>query len=361
MKNARALFTTNARRRTGVVFLSLLLGAPSMPRAATIAVGPGDDLQAKIDGAAGGDVLLLATGTYRGVRLAHRHFTVDRPLIIKAAPGARPLILGTNYGGYLGHLSDCSYIVFDGLTLENSNQPFYCTSIDHCLFLNLDIHNTGQEAIHLRGASHDIDIRNCRIYDTGHYRDQWCEGIYIGMGQPPFEAVENVWIEGNDIHHTGHAEGINLKSRSYHITIRGNKVHDIAPGTATQFNEAAISCEAADLTFRPGIDPDIWIERNEVYDVTFGRWANGIQASTMGAKIVHNHIHDCQQYGIEFNDYLNGPGVCLNWIYGNTFTNCAAGAVNPTTLPCRNADPGPNPNRPQTWYPSANPAAAAKR
>jgi len=35
--------------------------------------------------------------------------------------------------------------------------------------------------------------------------------------------------------------------------------------------------------------------------------------------------------------------------------------VNPTTLPCRNADPGPNPNRPQTWYPSANPAAAAKR
>jgi hypothetical protein len=336
--------------------LAALLFAPAVPRAATIAVAPGDDLQAKIDGAAGGDVLLLATGTYRGFRIAHRHFTPARPLIIKAAPGARPLILGKDYTGYLGLLSDSSYLVFDGLTLENSNQPFYCTSIDHCLFLNLEIHNTGQEAIHLRGASHDIDIRHCRIYDTGHYRDQWCEGIYIGMGQPPFEAVENVWIEGNDIHHTGHAEGINLKARSTHITIRGNRVHDIAPGTATQYNEAGISLEAADLTFRPGVDPDIWIERNEVYNVTFGRWANGIQASTMGAKIVHNHIHDCQQYGIEFNDYLNGPGVCPNWLYGNTIADCAAGAVNQTTLPWKDADPGPNPNGPQTWYASADPA-----
>ena len=141
-------------------------------RSRAVAVGPSDDLQAKIDGAAGGDVLLLATGTYRGFHIAHRHFTAARPLIIKAAPGARPLILGKDYAGYLGLLSDSSYLVFDGLTLENSNQPFYCTSIDHCLFLNLEIHNTGQEAIHLRGDSHDIDIRHCRIYDTGHYRDQ---------------------------------------------------------------------------------------------------------------------------------------------------------------------------------------------
>ena len=256
-------------------------------------------------------------------------------------------------------MSNCSFLVLDGLTLENSNQPLYCVSIDHCLFLNLEIHHTGQEAIHLRGGSHDIDIRNCRIYDTGHYRDQWCEGIYIGTGQPPFESVENVWIEGNDIHHTGHAEGINLKSRSFHITIRGNKVHDIAPGTATQYNEAAISSEAADLTYRPGVDPDIWIERNEIYDVKFGRWANGIQASTMGARIVKNHIHDCQEFGIEFNDYLNGPGAFPNWVHGNLIAACAAGAMNRTAMPYKEADPGANPNQPQTWYLSDSPATAA--
>jgi hypothetical protein len=323
---------------------------PAVTRAATLHVSDGDNLQAKIDSATGGDVLLLGTGTYRGFRIDHRRFTEAKPLVIKAAPDAKPLILGSDYAGYLGKISDSSYLVFDGLTLENSNQPFYCSSVEHVIFINLEIHNTGQEILHIRGASRYVDIRNCRLYDSGHSQPQWAEGIYIGVGQPPFESVEYVWIEGNDIHHTGNSEGINLKSRSYHITVRGNKVHDIAPGTATQYNQAAISCEAADLTFRPGVDPDIWIENNEVYDVRFGRWANGIQTTTMGPKIINNHIHDCQQFGIEFNDYNNGPGAFTTWMFGNKIANCAAGAANATALPAKSADPGPNPNQPQTWY-----------
>ncbi|HUJ44191.1 MAG TPA: right-handed parallel beta-helix repeat-containing protein [Opitutaceae bacterium] len=319
----------------------------------------GDNLQSKIDGAAGGDVLLLGPGTYRGFRIDHRHFTAVRPLIVKAAPGARPRILGRDYAGYLGKISDSSYLVFDGLTLENSNQPFYCTNIDHVIFVNLEIHDTGQEILHIRGASRYVDIRRCRLYDSGHTRPQWSEGIYLGMGQPPFENVEYVWIEGNDIHHTGNSEGINIKSRSYHITIRGNNVHDIAPGTATQYNEAAISCEAADLAFQPGVDPDIWIENNEIHDVSFGRWANGIQTSTMGSKIVRNRIHDCAQFGIEFNDYLNGPGAFTTWLFGNVIERCAAGAVNATALPNKSADPGANPNQPQTWYEAADVTSAA--
>jgi hypothetical protein len=342
--------TANAWRRAGLAVLLFFLMQPAATRAATINVSDGDDLQAKIDGAAGGDVLLLGTGTYRGFQIDHRHFTEAKPLAIKAAPGAKPLILGSNYAGYLGKISDSSYLVFDGLTLENSNQPFYCTSIDHVIFVNLEIHNTGQEILHIRGASRYVDIRNCKLYDTGHSQPQWAEGIYVGMGQPPFESVEYVWIEGNDIHHTGNSEGINIKSRSYHITIRGNKVHDIAPGTATQYNQAGISCEAVDLAFRPGVDPDIWIENNEVYDVRFGRWANGIQTTTMGPKIINNHIHDCQQFGIEFNDYNNGPGAFTTWLFGNKIANCGAGAVNATALSTKTADPGANPNQPQTWY-----------
>lgn len=344
------MFTATAWRRAGVAILPFFLMPPVATRAATINVSEGDNLQAKIDGGAGGDVLLLGTGTYRGFQIDHRHFTEAKPLVIKAAPGAKPLIQGSNYAGYLGQISDSSYLVFDGLTLENSNQPFYCTSIDHVIFVNLEIHNTGQEILHIRGASRYIDIRNCKLYDTGHSQPQWAEGIYVGMGQPPFESVEYVWIEGNDIHHTGNSEGINIKSRSYHITIRGNKVHDIAPGTATQYNQAGISCEAADLTFKPGVDPDIWIENNEVYDVRFGRWANGIQTTTMGPKIINNHIHDCQQFGIEFNDYNNGPGAFTTWLFGNRIANCAAGVVNATALPTKSADPGANPNQPQTWY-----------
>jgi hypothetical protein len=346
----KAGVASKAGPRAALAVLALLLVPSAMTRARPVPVAATDNLQAKIDGAAGGDVLLLGSGTYGGFRIHDRHFTADQPLIIRAAPGARPLILGHNYDGYLAHLTNSSYVVLDGLAMENSNQPIYGVTVDHLILANLEIHHTGQEIIHIQGTSRYVDILNCRLSDTGHTRDQWCEGIYIGMGQPPFQNVEHVWIEGNEIFATGHAEGINIKARSYHITIRGNRVHDVAPGTATQYNQAAISFEAADLTFRPGIDPDLWVENNEVYNVRFGRWANGLQVSTAGGRIVNNHIHDCAEFGLEFNAYGRGPGVFTTWLWKNRVENCAAGAANPTDLPRKEADPGPNPNQPQTWY-----------
>jgi hypothetical protein len=341
-----------ARTRLLTLFSSALAFAlPAIVSAKIVRLADGDDLQAKIDDARGGDVLLLATGTYQGFKFADRHFTAGAPLVLKAAPGEHPVLRGDNYEGYLAKISRSSYVVLDGLEMVGSNQPIYCQDIDHVIFINLTIHDTGQEIIHVRGSSRYVDIRDCRLFDTGHVQPQWAEGIYIGMGNEPYENVEHVWIEGNDIHRTGHSEGINIKSRSYHITIRGNKVHDLAPGTATQHNQAAISCEAADLTFRPGVDPDIWIEDNEIYHVSYGRWANGIQATTMGPRIVRNRIHDCEQFGIEFNDYRSGPGMFTTVLWENVIENCRAGALNPATLPHEFKSPGQNPNHPQTWYP----------
>jgi nitrous oxidase accessory protein NosD len=325
----------------------------------TIDVVNGDNLQAKIDAAVGGDVLLLHDGTYGGFTIAQRRFTRDKPLVIRAAPDARPLILGSNYDGNLARIADSSYIVLDGLVMENSNHPIYCTTVENLILVNLDVHNSGQEMIHIRGASRYVDILGCKLSDSGHRRPQWSEGIYIGTGQPPFECNEHIWIEGNDIHHTANSEGINIKARSYHITIRANRVHDMEPGTATQHNEGGIATEAADLAFRPGQDHDVWIENNEVYNVRFGRWANGIKCSTMGGRIIGNHVHDCQQFGVAFNDHANGPGAFAAWVLGNTIERCTAGDVGPTALVTTSDDPGTNPNRPQDWYKFASPPQRA--
>lgn len=343
----RTLLSRILRRLTSAA--SLCVCAASS--AAIIAVSDGDNLQAKVDAAKGGDILELGTGTYHAFKFADRHFTADAPLVLKAAPGATPVIRGADYEeDHLVEISRSSYVVLDGLEMIGGNRPIYCESVDHFIFLNLTIHDTGQEIIHIRGASRYIDVRDCRLFDTGHRRPQWSEGVYIGMGSGPFENVEHVWIEGNDIHHTGNSEGINIKSRSYHVTIRGNKVHDIAPGTDTQYNQSAISCEAADLTFKPGVDPDIWIEDNEIYRVSYGRWANGIQPTTMGPRLVRNRIHDCAQYGIEFNAYQSGPGMFTTILWENIIQNCRDGPFNTTTLPHEFKDPGSNPNRPQAWY-----------
>jgi hypothetical protein len=94
----------------------------------------------------------------------------------------------------------------------------------------------------------------------------------------------------------------------------------------------------------------VWIENNEVYNIKFGRWGNGIKCSTMGGKVINNHIHDCEQFGISFNPHMDGPGSLTTWMFGNKIENCAAGDVEKTTLKTKLTDPGTNPNRPQDWY-----------
>ncbi len=153
--------------------------------AATIAVAAGDDLQSRIDHASGGDVLLLASGTYHGFKIEDRHFTAERPLVIKAAPGAHAVIQGDSYKeDHLAEISRSSYVVFDGFEMVGGNRPIYCQDIDHFIFINLTIHDTGQEIIHVRGASRYIDVRDCRLFDTGHYHPQWAEGCLHRPGQP---------------------------------------------------------------------------------------------------------------------------------------------------------------------------------
>ena len=126
------------------------------------------------------------TGTY--ARLPHRAAAFHQGQTARHQGGARRqsrCSWATTTAGNLARISNSSYIVLDGLTMENSNHPIYCMSVEHLILVNLEAHNSGQEIIHIRGASRYVDIRNCKLYDSGHHRTQWAEGIYIGTGQPP--------------------------------------------------------------------------------------------------------------------------------------------------------------------------------
>ena len=324
----------------------LLLAPPGF--GAVLRVADGEDLGARVAAAKGGDTVLVGAGTYGGFAIQNRVFTEGAPLVIKAEPGAAPLVRGSQW--YLLPISNSSFIVLDGLVLEGGGQPLYLTDVDHLILANLEVRQCGQEAIHIRGSSRYVDVVNCHIHHTGSAQPQWAEGIYVGSGSQPYMNNEHIWIEGCDIHHTGNSEGINVKPRSFHVTIRNNRVHEIQPGTASQYNQAAISLEAADLDFQPGRERDIWIEGNEVYNVSRGRWANGIQVSTMGPKVKDNYVHGCEEHCLYFNDFLHGPGSFQTVLYRNRMDSCGAGERNTTSLPHVERDPGENPNRPQSWY-----------
>jgi hypothetical protein len=328
----------------------LLFAISAASFAATIIVSDGGNLAGAIDAAEGGDTVIIGTGTYGGFEINGRMFSETEPLIIKAAPGAAPVVQNGEW--YLAIISNSSYLVLDGLVLDGSGQPLYCTDVDHLILINLEVRNTGGEAVHIRGSSRHVDIINCHIHHTGSEQPQWAEGIYLGSGNQPFMNTDYVWIEGNDIHHTGNSEGINIKPQSYHITIRGNSIHDIAPGTSSQYNQAAVSLEAPDFGFRPGEDLDIWIEDNEICNVTLGQWANGLQVTTMGPRVRGNYIHDCAEFGIYFNSYGSGAGDFTTFLHDNRIENCTAGSISAVTIPCEEQDPGANPNSRQSWYQS---------
>jgi hypothetical protein len=81
----------------------------------------------------------------------------------------------------------------------------------------------------------------------------------------------------------------------------------------------------------------------------------------MGGRLVNNRIHHCEQFGISFNDHMNGPGAFATWMFNNKISDCAAGDIQDTKLVTKLADPGGNPNRPQSWYQPTNASGKASR
>ncbi|MBD3239651.1 MAG: hypothetical protein GF331_03630 [Chitinivibrionales bacterium] len=69
----------------------------------------------------------------------------------------------------------------------------------------------------------------------------------------------------------------------------------------------------------------------------------------VGVYIVNNTISSCDEYGIVTSD-LNGTNLDVT-LYGNTISGCRLGAQKlDGGITHHTADPGPNPNRPQSWY-----------
>lgn len=337
-------------------------------KAQIVTINPGDDFNTIINNASAGDIIEFNPGIYSEyLYIDNKNFSENNPLVIRSANGPGTVtILKTNYSGNPLRFTNSSYIAIDGITLEGGMGGIYTISSDHLIIINCEIINTGQEGIHVGATSKYIDIINTEIHNTGLNNSSYGEGIYVGSGSYSTNVFpdnsEYVWIENNEIHHCGNGEAVNIKAESFHVTVRGNTIHDIAPGTPQQYNQAAITIEGAPYSitenYRLTDYRDNWIEDNHIYNVTGGNppanagsWDNGIMSGGMGCYIINNYIHDCNHYGIKENSYahLDLP----LWVYNNTYlnnTNDYGANNNVNTI---TTDPGNNPNSPQPWYPIA--------
>ncbi len=320
---------------------------------------PSDDLISVINMAKGGDTIMVTAGTYSALHIQDLNFTAEKPLVIKSIEKGGAVIKSeTIKSGSTLEIRNCSYIKLDGFVIEGGLWGVYIKSSDHIILMDNEVKETGQEGIHIGYSSKYIDVIGNHVHDTGNTNPKWGEGIYVGSGSygrnrnfP--DNCEYVWIENNIVHDCGKGDGINIKGESFHITVIGNEVYNISPGTEVQYNQAAISIESAgnsvENNYRLDELRDVWIINNTVHDVSGGysNWDNGIMFTGTGSFVVGNTVYNCDNHGIYGNDYSALP--LPTYLYGNSVHSCGEANQYNSGLIIKEEDPGANPNMKQQW------------
>jgi parallel beta-helix repeat protein len=320
---------------------------------------PGDDLNSIINRAKGGDTIMVETGTYTALQLLDLNFSAESPLIVRSVkPGGAVIKNVSIISGSTLEIRNCSFIWFEGFVIQGGLWGVYVKSSHHIILSGNEVKETGQEGIHIGYSSKYIDVIDNHVHHTGKTNPKWGEGIYIGSGSYGRNRTfpdncEYVWVENNRVHDCGNGDGINIKGESFHITIIGNEVYNISPGTEVQYNQAGISIESAansiENNYRIDEPRDIWIINNYVHDISGGYadWDNGIMFTGTGSYIIGNRVNHCDNHGIFGNDYSALP--LTTYLYNNDVHSCGEENQYDSGLNIKEEDPGVNPNSSQDW------------
>lgn len=317
--------------------------------AATHAVNPGDDLNAKINSAVAGDTVLVSPGTYNAINLQNRIFSSSNKVVVRKNGTGNVVVrnLTLTTGAYAMYLKNVRYIAFDGLTFQGGITAAAVQSCFGLIFKNCTFTGSGQAGIHVQSSNY-IDVIGGTIFNTGNVLSQYGEGVYVGNGSTA-DNCAFVWIEGVEFYNTGNAEAIDFKPGANRCTARGNNVHDIHPGTSTVNNEGAIVVNGYDYgNFVLTGTQNIWIENNVVNNVSGGTKNRGIVFFGSGVKVKGNTVTNCAKDGIHASNWMN-KGYA-NYLYGNTTSNNNPNVTIQPGITVLTTNPGTNPYNRQTWY-----------
>lgn len=281
-----------------------------------------------------GAVVEVASGSYPCLDISKKHFTQDKPLILRGSRDGETIFKAGHDGfsrcTYALKLHDTQYVQVQDISVQGGLDSIGIETSNHIVIDQVSVSKPRQAGIHIHKNSSDIDITRSDISNTGLLNPQWGECIYVGTGGRNYfpDQTERVWIEGNTISYCGNGEAINIKPEVFDSTVRGNTIHDIRPGANGQYNHAAITVEGSNRSpqvgheHRSGDSRNIWLEDNiisRVFYGTFRDFATGIMVSGTGVSVVDNSISDFDEYGIYINGY-GDLGLPVH-LQGNTVTN----------------------------------------
>lgn len=303
--------------------LGAVLGLHFITNAAARSIAPGEDLQAAVQGLRAGDELVLQGGEYvlsRRLRIVARGREAA-PIVIKAAPGERPVINQTNEDANIVEIARSRHLIVRGIELKGGSHGFHLEDSDFVTIEDCEIHHTGDVAIAANSGGTYDGLRILR--NEIHHTDGSGEGMYLGCNEDKCR-VANSLIAGNYVHHTNGAtveegDGIELKEGSYNTSIRDNVVHDTRyPGIITYgtVGNGAPNIIEGNAIWNAGQDDnslqvaaDAIVRNNIVLGSPIALQANQ-HASPSHISIVHNTIIASGD-GIVVRD-VSGPIVIAN-------------------------------------------------
>jgi biotin carboxyl carrier protein len=175
-----------------------------------------------------GQTIRLADGVYQGNFVASTPATQAKPIILM---GTRAAILngGSIKKGYVLHLKDADYWKVDGISVKNGQKGIMSDGVNNTMINNVEVSETGHEAVHFRAFSTDNTVQNSYIHDTGKLKADYGEGVYLGTARSNWKTYSSGKIDtsdrnsviGNRIEKTA-AESIDIKEGTTGGIIRGN-------------------------------------------------------------------------------------------------------------------------------------------
>ncbi|HET7012352.1 MAG TPA: hypothetical protein VFI65_00470 [Streptosporangiaceae bacterium] len=223
-------------------------------------VGTADALSAAIAAAKPGEMISLAPGTYVGEFVATTSGRQRAPITL--CGGRDAILQGESIRhGYVVYLKDVSWWRLEGFTVAGGQKGVVADHATDDLIYGLYVHDTGDEAIHLRAFSSDDVVSHCAIRHTGLGVQFFGEGIYVGSANKNWcrytsckpDRSDDDKIVDNDIADTS-AENIDIKEGTTGGLILGN--HLDGKGMVAAAATAWINVKGNDWTIKDntGID-----------------------------------------------------------------------------------------------------------
>jgi hypothetical protein len=201
-------------------------------------------LNAALAAALAGDQIRLAPGTYTYANnvaiVLNRSGTAANPIVVcgprtaKTVGGVWRIDYPNKYWILKGFKVDGNAVAFTGIWDLGAGRN---------IFDSVEVTNTGQEGIIVKGASAPLPpvigtiIRNTYIHHVGLVNQNFGECIYIGDGNDHTKRLDSILVRNNVVHDCP-AEGIELKTGAHNSLVELNTVTNTALFGLTSFPSA---------------------------------------------------------------------------------------------------------------------------